>query len=247
MLFQFCKGQNLRALLRPEQVPVVVHEFIDQYDRLFRHDIRGTRLNDSLAFDEMFRKKEEEVVWTNRDLTPLQNPVYHLLRNWIDARDSSVHTVPRGAFLRNSITILGQKFQPAVSSIDDSHVIYRQSGDGTAAGSIQDIFSHTRTTVDGSTITQTFFVVRQYTPLTPADAQLDSYRRFPVVCGGLCYKNFTEEPAVISSDQVVCHFVSSSLKDMSAIKKDCILVLPMDKVGEYSYFRKTHQLRISLF
>ena len=231
-------GQNLRALFQSQQIPTSLDPIITEYERAFQSDIRGTFLHDNLSFDDTFRNKQEEPR-SAKDLSALPKAMYQLLQKWISQRDVNMTAgyIPSNVFRRQKIGRLGQIFQIATVSAGDSNIVYKLPSQGDwSAGSIIDIFSHTRYKADGEKVAQTFFVVQEYVPLSPTHRQLDHYAEFPELGGRLFYKKFKPNPVLIAVDDVVCH-ASYMCQSVSGIEEEFIHLLPLDKVRCHCTFR----------
>lgn len=230
MFKRFCMGQNLRAMFNVHEIPPELHSIIEDYEDTFRADIRGTFINDDLAFNELFQKQAQNVTWSITDETPLSKNILTMLRRWISDRDPSVSkdTTTRSAFLRKKIGRLGQLFQTSHASLGDSNVVFGTGDDSWSAGVINSIFSHIRYGPDGSQKTDTFLVIDEYAHLSPHDATADHFRDF-APAGRLFYRKFTGQQVLVNIDDVTCHFGSSEL-DIPEISSPCIHTLPLAKV-----------------
>ncbi|KAF9487261.1 hypothetical protein BDN71DRAFT_1458672 [Pleurotus eryngii] len=228
MFTRFCMMQNLRGLFHDRRLPEALDDVILDYNRIFRADIRGTFLADNMSFMEDFSKEEESVTWSPADMMRLPTPIYRLLREWISKDpSSSLAVVSQAAYKRDQISRLGQRFQPSSSRWSaNSHILFdaTQTTRHPSAGRIEKIFSHTRMTKDGREKTQTFVLLKQYSPLP--DGMPDPYHEFPIAGGRLFLDNFLPSPVLISIDQVVCHFAHCKRE---IDKHKCVLALPLDR------------------
>jgi hypothetical protein len=238
---QFTKGQRLRALYHIESTPSSIHELIRIYEKVFKSDIRGTHLDDVLSFNEDFKEMEEKVTWRRDELVKLSDTSYDLLKKWMKINDTSMRDqiLVNTVFQRSKLTRLGQTFQTLTGSGINSQIIFSTSSGDWSAGSITQIFSHTRRRATGGEVTQTFFVVNPYAPLSPKDSKKDCYRTFPVAGGRLFYDMVCETgPILLSVDAVKSHFALCRFA-IAEIEKDCILALPLDKVCHIPYRTET--------
>lgn len=236
MFKSFCMGQNLRRLFSQQQVPEQLLPIIGEYEKRFMADIRGTFINDNLAFDEHFLQLEEKVHWNNSNLPVLPKKTQELLRGWIAKHDPLCFTngfIPSTGYTRSKIGRLGQIFQIHSASVGDSKVLFTDSTDGQSllAGSINSIFSHTRYDPGGQRMTQTFLIVDKYTRLSDGHVLADPYRQ-PDICkagGCLFYNRFDTSPLLIHVNDIRCHFAFTPLK-ITDIDEEVIHVLPLDRV-----------------
>lgn len=233
MFTRFTMGQTLRALFQEQNLPPALHPYITSYEKTFDADIRGTFINDDLAFDINFSKDEETPTWKDSQLSNLEPEPYKLLKRWIQDHDPhyiSGGTIARTAYVRKKIGRLGQNFQPKSASVGDSCVIFNRPDRHWSAGSIDSIFSHTRHTTPGHRKTQTFLLIKEYTALTPEHAVLDHYSDFPEAGGRLFYKRFESAPLLLPIDDIHCHAAFAE-EVLSQINEKLVMVLPLNKVN----------------
>jgi hypothetical protein len=227
MFNHFCMSQKLRLLFHQQQIPQSIHPIISHYYKAFSSDIRGTLLNDNLAFDE-----DSANIPVKKNLSILPKEYHSLLRQWLLSHDPdvSVTNIPLRASMRAKFQRFGQVFQAVMSSPRDSYIMYKDSTSGTrAAGCIRDIFTHARYR-HGSATVDTFFIVDTYMPLSSVHAEIDPYRQFPIVGGRLFYNSFLPHPTIILASDVMCHF-ACTVHDVPGIDEKCIHALPFDKAG----------------
>lgn len=230
MFERFCMGQNLRAMFSVHDIPPELHPIIEDYDDTFRADIRGTFINDDLAFNALYQKQAQKVTWSITDETPLPKETLALLRRWVSDRDPSVAAdkITRSVFVRKTIGRLGQLFQTPHASKGNSNIVFDNGGGSWSVGVIDSIFSHIRYSANGSEKTDTFLVVDEYIHLSPDDAVSDHFRNF-APAGCLFYHKFTGQPVLVNIDDVTCHFGSSVLA-VPGIDSPCVHALPLAKV-----------------
>ena len=242
MFKHYCMGQNLRRLFTEQQIPEALYPIITEYEKTFTADIRGTFLNDTLAFDENFAKVEEKVQWKNSKLPTLPKETQRLLHDWIAARDPQCLAegfVPPTGYIRTKIGRLGQTFQVRSASLGDSNVLfnYRKGEESWSAGSITEIFSHVRYSASGAPTTQTFMLVNPYAPLEADHALLDQFEQigFPQTSGRLLYQRYEAAQVLIAVDDVYCHFALTPLV-LDTINEKLVHVLPLDRVRKLPFY-----------
>lgn len=230
MFKRFCMGQNLRAMFSVHDIPPILHPIIEDFEDTFQADIRGTFLNDDLAFNDMFQKESQNKTWDVTDETPLPKDIIALLHPWIESHDPDAvgGTCPRSAFIRTKVARLGQLFQTPRTSVADSNVVFSHGSDTWSAGVVHSIFSHVRYRLDNSHQMDTFMVVDEYVPLSSSDAVFDRFRDF-APSGRLFYQEFKEKKALINIDDIVCHFGSSE-QGITDITSPCVHALPLNRV-----------------
>jgi hypothetical protein len=225
---RFCSSQNLRSLFDAQLLPSSMHSIITEYDKTFNSDIRGTLLQDNLAFDDL-TKLDDDHTKENTRLEALPHEYHKLLQQWVQKHDQEAKSIPTHAIMSSKFRRFGQWYQTAASSPRDSHILYKDSTSMTSAGRIRDIFSHTRYRRDGSETTEIFIIVDVYKHLSPIHAAFDLYRNFPDVAGQIYYKEFSGQPVIVSCGAVLSHFVCTP-EDVPGIDRQCIHALPLDKV-----------------
>jgi hypothetical protein len=244
MFTRFCMGQNLRALFQLTQVPPSLRPLVENFLRVFRSDSRGTFLGDALAFDEQFRKMDEQTTWKPNDLSTLPDDTYLLLRRWISSHDRSMAQEPisDAAYMRTQVKNLDETLHTYSTSPTDSRIVYSASGAHAAdeewsAGQIAAIFSHTRRQPTGRSVTQTFLLVNEYAPLRSTDSSQDHYRAFPHFGGCLFYDRFKSKQVLICLEDVKSRFVFTP-QQVSGIKY--MHALPLVKVHDTFRASKHH-------
>ena len=231
MFHRFCEGQNLRALFHQVQLPEALHPIITEYEKAYNANIRGTFINDAQYFSQS--QQGSDPIPSNTALTTLSKAHHHLLTTWIMRNDIHMTNgrIPNKAVMRPRRKYRGQHFQISAMSGQDSNVIYRNPpGSDWSAGSITNMFSHTRIQSNGTEITQDFLVVSEYMPLIPSHADLDPYRKFPTSGGRLLYPRFKTKPIILAIDDVICQ-TSHCIQRINGIEEELLHVLLLDKVS----------------
>jgi hypothetical protein len=230
MFNRFCEAQNLRALFCDEKLPPELRELIPEYKRVFEGDIRGTLVNDMLAYDEHSNSGHTEVTWSERDLTPLSHSNYGLLQEWYATRVPNVELskIRPEAFQRTIIARTGETFATASASARDSLVFYRSHNMERRYGRIHNIFSHTQRGEDNIQRSQTFFVVDPF-------ECLPSHRRhaFQGLRGAGCdvaYNRLSQPAVLVTSEDIISHFVCGPYEDPE-IEGALIFMLSLEKAG----------------
>ena len=232
MLRRFCMGQQLRALLSSEFMPVEMKHILLDFDRIFQGTTRGTLFNDILAFDGPQDGAEQDINWKDSDLRPLSADDHRLLQEWLSVHAGD-YDVSKGArpyaYPRRSVSWHGEAFSAQSTSPPNSSIIFR-TDEGLAAGVIQRIFSHTRTTTDGVKLTQTFFVVGKYAGLMEECPLANAYNDFPDVGVRCVSTSIIPNAILLSRSDVVCHFASAVLRQ-SEVGCDVLYIQALDKVN----------------
>jgi len=233
MLDCFCMTQKLKCLLIPREMPSEVEELLEEWEDMETKDIRGTLLSDSFSYDESFRRLEEAVTWSDRELSILPPPWYRLLKQWILEKDITTDSnqLSTSAFMRKHIKCLGETFRTEETSSLDAHIYYQGPNKSLCAGTIVGIFTHTRVSCENSASserTETFFVVKQYKPLPPTYQKYDPYSRFSAVAGSLYRDAYFEGELLINSSELLYHFALGRI-NIPQIPFLCIAALPMSR------------------
>ena len=233
MFDRFCMTQKLKCLLVPREMPSEVEELLEEWEAMETKDIRGTLLSDSFSYDESFRRLEEVVTWSDRELSTLPPPWYRLLKQWVLENDitTDLTQLSASAFMRKHIKRLGETFRTEETSPLDAHIYYQGPNKSLCAGTIVGIFTHTRVRnedIASGKMTETFFVVKQYKPLPSTYQKYDPYSRFPAVAGSLYRDSFFEGELLINGNELLYHFALGRI-NIPKIPFSCIVALPMSR------------------
>ncbi|PPQ76876.1 hypothetical protein CVT26_001467 [Gymnopilus dilepis] len=230
MMQKFCKGQILRHLLKPSGLPRELDELVKTWEKEYKADIRGTLRGDALTFNEWFAKVDETPTWGSHQLSVLPEDWYLQLQSWLrmNEPDYDFSQLSRSAFVRNKISRLGETYRTRDTTASDAYIYYRDLDGPWSAGLIQSIFSHTRTLSSGTERTQTFLLVSQYRPLPTDKAHLDHFRSYPTVAGKIYQDAYFQGQAVITMEQVICHFGRGDL-ELPGMDCPCFVALPLDR------------------
>jgi hypothetical protein len=207
-----------------------MHSIITHYDHTFNSDIRGTLLQDNLIFNDSMKLDVDQTKENTRPVS-LPHQYHKLLQQWLHKHDQEIKSVPNRGITVSKFRRFGQWYHTAVSSPRDSCILYKDST-STQAGQIRDIFTHTRCRKDGSEATETFVIIDVYKHLSPTHAAFDLYRNFTDVAGQIYYNEFSVEPVIVPCGAVLSHFICTP-EDVPGIDKQCIHVLPLDKVCKF--------------
>ncbi|KAJ3506647.1 hypothetical protein NLJ89_g6753 [Agrocybe chaxingu] len=233
MFRKFCNAQNLRTLFTPPNIPSVLTPLVDLYRDRFTADVRGTLLQDSIQHDSSYQPLEESITWKSSQMMNLPSTTFEILRGWILENDELMGDQPisRRVFDRDEITRIGQTFSTQDTSTSNCHVVHMQSNENWTAACIQSLFSHTRTRSNGSSITQTFALVREYGALRGSDVAHDDYRHYPDIGCQLFHTRFTKIHRLLTLDQIDGHFAYI----IQAIGgKERLLALRLQQVSSWS-------------
>ncbi|KAI6028267.1 hypothetical protein F5J12DRAFT_888789 [Pisolithus orientalis] len=232
MLHHFCMGQHLWALLSSKSMPPEAMSLLLDFDHIFQTNMQGTLFNDMLSFDGSLDEVAQGANGSELDLKLLHKDDYHLLNEWL-LRHTSDYDVTKGvrpyAYPRQSISWHGESFSVESKSPPNSCIIFQIDG-GLAAGIIQCIFYHARTTTSGQKAAQMFFIVARYAGLSEELALANVYMAFPDA-GIYCVSTSTLPDALlITSADVVCYFTSAIIPT-NEVGHDILYVQSLDKVG----------------
>lgn len=212
-----------------------MQSLLPSFLRSFRSDRRGTLLNDILAFQS---PSQNIIAETNKFEAParenitLSDTVYRQLCQWVTRQNgSSIRYINRFAVPLTAITDSDLSYKISDSSPGDSNVVFTDEAGDWRAGSICQIFKHTRMQ-EGDRVTETFLVINEYLPLSPSHSRGDPYRKFPIAGGRLFYSQFTSLPIILTIADVKCHAVVTS-RSLPGTSIECVHVLPLDKVRNY--------------
>ncbi|KAG1900888.1 uncharacterized protein F5891DRAFT_1187982 [Suillus fuscotomentosus] len=97
------------------------------------------------------------------------------------------------------------------------------------ARQVQEVFMHERVTADGSSMQESFFVVKEYRSLSPAHSHLDPFEAIEHLDAKLYYNYFTDDAHVLQLSNIVSHF-SSFIYIPNGIEEHCIVVRSLDRL-----------------
>ncbi|KAI0325706.1 hypothetical protein GY45DRAFT_1260396 [Cubamyces sp. BRFM 1775] len=141
--------------------------------------------------------------------------------------------LPSTAIFSPSITHAGVTIATHQSRPGNSFVLFREGGSGNpsrvCAGQVHRIFQHTRTQ-GGSTVSDTYLVVKQFRALSSSHVTCDPYRRFPDVYAWLCYNETDDTELIVPLSNFVSHF-ASYVYTPAGIERECIVVKLLDRVS----------------
>lgn len=241
MTVQFCQGQNMRALLRQEELPKELHALLPAYERKLNADTRGTLLNDLMAdIADTFDLKPKE---PSRGRTPevvgqLSTAIHKLLETRLAAGKIS----SKRLYKKTVFEWAGQRFQTRdSSSFSDSKVVFSAphsppedfpQGDWRI-GCIQSIFQYSEDNSEGSNL-QTFIVVDEYRPLNAGHIPFDHFRKFPLLGGRIYYEKFRSTPVLLAIEDVLGHFGYTQMEvpgivDSEGLPINCVHAKPFIK------------------
>ncbi|KAI0351849.1 hypothetical protein OH77DRAFT_1498274 [Trametes cingulata] len=259
-----CRAANFRPLLRSPPVQRYMQDFSKSLAAADKHDRRGMR------FDAILRSSTA-IVATSPEGDPLQGPapttlephVYQGLLQRLSFDRGDLYSDEREYYLRHppdrlplprqaircaSVVVSGVHYKPWHRSPGDSNVMFRHpaAGDGSHPGRIEQIFIHNRREPGGSAeLRETFLVVKRLKPLTPRDASLDPYRRYPGVGGCLYYEAYDDSVLVLSTGDLTSHFALTRMDHLVVqaqdaqespstgscqLSKPCVHVRPLDRL-----------------
>ncbi|KAI0706040.1 hypothetical protein C8T65DRAFT_577464 [Cerioporus squamosus] len=241
----FYIGANLRWLIATTTWPdeSAFTEMMETYNRTFRD---AAQSNPRLASFRPFRTEVETPTFSEKEAVDLDRGIYRALLARVTALCGPVFSSifdlsDRRRPLSNSVNCIksfdhgGVKYATDRASLCNSFVTFTLPLDSTLplpfprAGRIKDIFLHRRIQ-DGRTVTEPFFVVDEYIPLTEQDATLDPYRKYEDLETRLFYNRVHATPHVLSLDDIAAHF-ASLVYTPEDIQRECVVVRSLDRVS----------------
>ncbi|OJT10865.1 hypothetical protein TRAPUB_12619 [Trametes pubescens] len=256
-----CRAANFRPLLRSPPVQRYMQDFANSLRAADKDDRRGMRLDAilrSVAEDEA--PQPNGMPFKGSRPTSLEHHVYRALlerlsfesgNSYVDDREyfrehpAGKSPLSRSAVQCSVVSVSGVQYKPWRRSPGDSNVMFRHPvmGSGSHPGHIDQIFLLSGRSGEDSI--GTFLVVKALQPLTPEDAVLDPYRKYPTVGGRLYYKSYSDTTLVLRTDDVVSHFAETLMdhlvvsvptldtagKQTGKMSKTCVHVRPLDRVS----------------
>ncbi|RXW21210.1 hypothetical protein EST38_g4656 [Candolleomyces aberdarensis] len=230
MFTKFCCTQNLKALYNRSELPEALHQLVDIYEDNYASDFRGTRLSDIFSDQQLFGHVDEKQVWQSKDFSTLTDNDFILLKQWIAQHQPHSRSYSRQVVQRDAIHRFSHRFTNLRVSVNDSRIIFQQAdGAKWQAGSILGIFSHA---IVGGPTQQTWAIIQPFEEIAPADTIHDHWRSYPVIGGCLFRNRWAPSAVLVDVRHIMCHFSWSAL-EVEGIEGECLLVLPLNKVGIY--------------
>lgn len=167
----------------------------------------------------------------------LDRDVEQALRILVSYRSPDAHSQGTGFHTRVRrmcrITDDGDTYQAYSVCSGNSHVIFMLEGDiDWRAGTIRDIFEQLHRTGDVCKA-QVYIAIDEYLPLELSAAALDPYRNYAPSAGRLFDARLSDQPLIITQDNILCPFVRSTpAVDGLQISSEYIHVLPLNKVSQ---------------
>ncbi|KAJ3727949.1 hypothetical protein C8R42DRAFT_572552, partial [Lentinula raphanica] len=231
MFTRFCMMQKLKSLFRGGTFPTEALELATLYQTtLEKTDVRGTRINDALAFEEEFDTSSsmahcELPERSSSSLSKLSPSVFAKLAQY--ASDGERVTSAR---VHSRIKRRGATFTSQNHSFSNAQVVFTtKCAEEWSAGSIKEIFTAIWETPDGKHVSKTFAEICPYKPLTTLHAHQDHYRTFGFAGGRLFYDTFKKETLLLPLDQILSHF-AYSLQVVAFTSEPTMHALPLNKV-----------------
>ncbi|KAI0657552.1 hypothetical protein C8Q70DRAFT_919435 [Cubamyces menziesii] len=145
--------------------------------------------------------------------------------------------LPSTAIFSPSVAHAGVTIATYQSRPGNSFVLIRNGAKGSdgrvCAGQVHGIFQHTRTQ-GGSTVSDTYLVVKQFRGLSSSHAAHDPYRQFPDIEAWLCYNETDDAELIVPITNFVSHF-ASYVYTPPGIRRECIVVKSLDRVSERTF------------
>ncbi|KAH7876073.1 uncharacterized protein C8R40DRAFT_1043130 [Lentinula edodes] len=227
---RFCNAQRLKSIFHANRLPLYLKELAGLYKHYFENlDTRGTRISDSLAFDET----SETVDWDNsKALKRLDARHFKALQQWVDNHSDNPGILQQDMLLRNKLQRRGLTFTNQRKSYNDAQIVVNltTSPNCWSAGSIHEMFTVRWLTPDERYITETFVEVNLYRPLSGDELILDKYRRFGFVGGKLFHRHGVKDTILLPLDLIPCHF-ACSVQQESSHDGTFIHALPLNKIS----------------
>ncbi|KAJ3551842.1 hypothetical protein NM688_g4476 [Phlebia brevispora] len=221
------RSANMQYLMQDPWVYRHAQELIDAYNDVHFEDRRGTRIRESFRAPLAHGEKEN-----GTEPGVLNEECFGLLCRYLGRSGRSIGAgglTKRVDFL-SRLHLRGVSYTVSSRSHRDCNIYFHLEGAQTeAAGQIESIFRHTRTS-DSEELTETFIVVKRYAELSAQDAMHDPYRCYEWAGGRLYYNDLSaSRPVLIHSEQLVSH-ISRTPVQIPAISRPCIHALALNRL-----------------
>ena len=242
----FCRGGNLKALMASNSLPEVLGSFRPIIQSHFGKDFRGSILFNLLSLAPESHNLDNEgsdiLRMGKQPLVTPSNDVYVLLlqqlnddgpvpryRSYTDPfKDCTISLEPKIQCWK-SVHKKGVVYVTESQHVGNSFVFFHHSG-SSHAGQIQEIFSHSRTTMELSdAVTEFFCVVKPLQELGEVDILRDPYCPYLLLNVRLCYDGF-DPIVVIRLQDIITHCATCSYVD-PLLSRNARVVLSLDRVS----------------
>lgn len=187
------------------------------FSSVFDSEHRGTFFNDISRFDIA-----TEFTLSNRT-TYTRIPSH--IQSFFSSRFNQAR--PMQVLMQQSIARLGSTFSPSRISPGNSNIIVGSTTDWNVCR-ILEIFSFQS---EGSF--DVYLVVERYAPLTPREAKVDPYRRYPHA-GSLVHSK-VQDTLIVKATDVLCHCATTPVV-VPGVGETSLHVLPLIRVRMILWF-----------
>lgn len=232
MFNRYCRAQRIHALWKGgTMIPkIIMDSLYNVFKQTFDSDHRGTRINDILAAGQ------SDIITTpgSRLSEPIPAAFEPLLRarhGW-RKHEPTPSVVSLSKVIRNGLIFKPHIGKTGALTTGDSHVILSDAVMREwHPARIESIFTLKNKFVSS----QIFFLVRRFDSLSDKDSIHDHYREFPIVGGRIFYSHLPDEYALVTLDEIKCHFALTPDVCSNAIRTPHIHVLPLDRVRSVAF------------
>ena len=251
----FYTAAKLRWLMENDPWPVegvfqgAFQDMVTKFQAAFGHGRHRSRFRDVLleSFDTAFAEDDPQTapLHPGSQEKSLLRDLYDQLLSFIDpvqTRFTSLHDtltsdlpfLPDRAEFVSRITYLGVTYATRRRrGLRTSFSLFRKPGpqcSEVVAGQIDSIFYHTRQEGD-TVITEPFFLVDKYAPLSDRDQRSNPFSKFSDCNVELRYRRF-EEKLLLRLQDLVAHFAALEYTP-EGISEPCIVVRSLDRVSHF--------------
>ncbi|KAG6370209.1 hypothetical protein JVT61DRAFT_12358 [Boletus reticuloceps] len=246
----FCRSGNLKALIEGDELPGAFQELQSAVQRHFGRDFKGTFLSDILSFaydDGGMRQAAQSQGVQDEPLVFLTDDEYQGLLDFLSSDPTappfrsyqsppapdtySLH--PKGRY-RKSFDRNGVTFSTVTAQAGNSYVLFHRKGQQgtTCSGQIQKIFVHTRRSLRGDAVTESFCVVGRLKELSQSHESLDPYRHYEGLDARLCYDEF-DSLVIINASDIISHCATFPYEHQVELGK-CRVILSLTRPVRHS-------------
>ncbi|KAI5986647.1 hypothetical protein EDD15DRAFT_2520934 [Pisolithus albus] len=226
ILKAFCRGSNLKALLRQDNLPDAFRGIQGIFSQYLKSPLTGAvgegleaqaqaHLSDDNSDTPVISEKPNKLTELSTDqyqsllecLNEGRHPASYI--SYEDDPRPFVCVIEPRVQDWQTVKLKGVSYACVSSHVGNSRVLFTVGGENfERAGEIRRIFTHRRAgpATKNVVVTEFFFVLRQFRELSVQQASYDPYRQFPLLSTRLCVDDFLDGEKVIRGHNIISHF-----------------------------------------
>lgn len=241
MFKSYCEGQAFRALMNTAILPGQLGKVCDKFKHIFVENGSGTLRSDTASLHG------RKVTYDRDDSLPPY--ALQAIQAWANSETRCQNLLYDFATVQccRSLEYRGMTFATSRSSPRNSNVVVGSVPNNWIAAEVKYMLTIRRTSSTSTApassselLSSILFVLQTFGELEGGDIPSDPYRRFQIAGGRVFYDTLNTKPLVVTSDEILCHFVRTS-NVLPNIMRPHFHALPLDKVGIFDFIMCSKQ------